>query len=520
MCITENERQYLLNEMKDLLDEYGYDYLDGALNRIISTWAEEKETLIQAFKRHPNYIDGKFMIAFDCDYDREVSKDESFYFGSYICNVAREMVNTLPEDVMQQTQRDLCICLPNKLWNFFSDLNRYAERTLSEETANRINEALPVIRPRAGEKTSRCINRMCTYLGYNKHPEYNREFAKYADSLSPLTIKRHTILSINPLDYLTMSFGNSWSSCHTIDKNNKRNMPNSYGGMYSSGTMSYMLDESSMVFYIVDAAYDGNEYYTQPKINRQMFHWGAEKLVQGRLYPQANDGNGSVYTQYRNIVQGIMAQIFDFPNLWTVSKGYDNASAYIYSHGTHYRDYCNFDSCTLSRIKGVDNSYHMTVGHRPICICCGCEHDTEDNINCCGQSLRCADCGDEIDEDDVIWIDGAPYCHDCVNYCYYCDEYHRVGETYIRGVGYVCDACLNRYYVYCEDCETYHHRDDCTYVESVDRCVCDDCLREYYIQCDCCGDYFIEPIMSCKDGDRYLCEECLKKEEEEDEEDD
>ena len=124
MCITENERQYLLNEMKDLLDEYGYDYLDDALNRIVVTWAEKKETLIQAFKRHPNYIDGKFMIAFDCDYDRVVNNVASAEFGYYICDVARGMVDDLPEEVKQKMMEDKGLYLPNKLWRFFNNLQR------------------------------------------------------------------------------------------------------------------------------------------------------------------------------------------------------------------------------------------------------------------------------------------------------------------------------------------------------------------------------------------------------------
>ena len=40
------------------------------------------------------------------------------------------------------------------------------------------------------------------------------KFAKYADSINPIKVKRHTVLSVHPIDYYTMSFGNSWTSCH------------------------------------------------------------------------------------------------------------------------------------------------------------------------------------------------------------------------------------------------------------------------------------------------------------------
>ena len=41
--ITEEEKEMLLEDMKHLLDEYDYDYTEEALDRIIDTWAENKE---------------------------------------------------------------------------------------------------------------------------------------------------------------------------------------------------------------------------------------------------------------------------------------------------------------------------------------------------------------------------------------------------------------------------------------------------------------------------------------------
>ena len=514
--ITKEERRYLFDEITKLLYEYDYDWSTEAINRIIDTWAVEKRGLIEAFKRHKNYIDGKFMIAFDRDYDRAVNKDASFDFSTYILKVAESMRDTMPDEIKERRIRDDTWCLPNGLWNFFEYLPSFANRTLTEGAANILEEEVPEIRPRVVEKTSRVVNRLCTYLGYNKHPDYNREFAKYADSLSPLTIKRHTVLSINPLDYLTMSFGNSWASCHTIDKTNKREMPNSYSGMYSSGTVSYMLDPSSMVFYTVDASYDGDEYYTQPKINRQMFHWGEDKLVQGRLYPQSNDQNGEAYIPYRNIVQEIMATIFDFPNLWSLHKGTEHSAKYIDSYGTHYRDYECFDSCTLSVIKGSTNENRICVGHDPICIQCGREHEVEDNINCC-RNCVCQDCDCVVNREDAIEIDGEYYCRDCCSYCNHCEEYHRGGSTYVRNVGWVCNDCLENHYRYCDECREWCYIDDVRYVDSTDRYVCNYCLDNEYFICEECEEYYPNDCRNEGNDGRELCDRCYEEEENEDE---
>ena len=510
--LTVNERSYLLDSMVELLDEYDYDYTTSALNDIIDEWATQKATLIEAFKRHPKYVDGKFLIAFDYDYERGFDTSVFDRFMRYLNKVAFEYREFLPADI-----KSVCdvngVLLPNKLYNFLIiSLGKYITgRTITEETAKHLEEIIPQIHPHTGEKSSRVINRICTYLGYHKHPEYNREFAKFADGLSPITIKRHTILSINPLDYLTMSFGNSWASCHTIDKDNLRGMPNNYSGAYSSGTVSYMLDGSSMVFYTVDSEYDGNDYWTQPKINRQMFHYGEDKLVQGRLYPQDNDGDGEAYTPYRNIVQSIMATIFDFPNLWSLKKGTSAARMYIQTRGTHYEDYFHYENCSLSRIKGNTNENYFTVGARPICICCGDRHDVENNINHCNSGTICEDCGCRIDdEDDVHWVGDYPYCRDCVTWCEVCDSYHRNEDTrYVDHENrYVCNSCIDRYYDYCEDCDDYYDNEEIYYIEGVARYVCRECRDNNYERCDDCGEWF-EPDQLTEGICGCYCESCI-----------
>ena len=515
--ITKEERETLLDQMENLLDEYDYEYTDRALNEIIDTWANNKKDLITAFKKHPNYLEGKFMIVFSHDFERGIDLNALEIFKSWVIN--KDVVNYvkennfMPKDMKDETSLN-GQKYPTEIFNFLFEIPKYTFQYIDSEFADMLNRICPEVHAHDGQKTSRVINKLLAYIGISKHPEYNREFAKYADALNPLKITRHTILSVNPLDYLTMSFGNSWASCHTIDKQNKRAMPNSYHGMYSSGTISYMLDSPSMVFYTVDASYDGNDFWNEPKINRQMYHWGEDKLIQGRLYPQDNDGCSTGYTAFRSIVQKIMSEIFDFPNFWTVSKGTSEAGKYIESEGTHYRDYDNFENCTLSRPKGNDNDNDITVGHAPICIECGYEHDCEDNISCCHNGVKCAACGEYVDEDDAIYIDGEPYCRDCVFYCDECGEYY-VGEgTYVHDSRcyelYVCENCRDEYYEYCAECGEYHPRDCMNYIESQGEYVCSDCCDYYYSFCEECGEYFRNNNLREHKGKMY-CEDCLRE---------
>lgn len=290
-------------------------------------------------------------------------------------------------------------------------------------------------------------------------------------------------------------------------------MPNSYSGMYSSGTISYMLDSTSMVFYTVDASYDGDEYWSQPKINRQMFHYGEDKLVQSRLYPQSNDGDGTVYEPYRKIVQNIMSIIFDFPNLWTLRKGASAASKYIITDGTHYPDYKHFCNCTLSLVADSHNENMFTVGAKPICINCGNRHEAEDNINCCESDMEvCENCGRRIDEDSQHWVGDYCYCENCVTYCESCDEYY-VGEgTWIESESrYVCDWCADNRYTQCEECGEYVPNDDAYWIDNIDGYVCENCKDEHYFRCEECEELYHNDHRIILDDGTEVCENCYDK---------
>ena len=512
MIITASEHNYIMEGMHRLLSEYEYIYSDKALNKIVNEWSKKKAPLIEAFKRHPNYLEGKFMIAFDTNYERPMDDRGARAFWEWLeWNVVHELKNGVPDEIKRKRDEDGCLCLPDELWNFFTNLHLFAVRTISDGTAEMLNRMVPEVRAHKGEKTSRVINRLCKYLGYDKAADYNREFAKFADSLSPMTITRHTVLSINPLDYLTMSFGNSWSSCHTIDKTNKRGMPNSYHGCYSSGTMSYMLDGTSMVFYTVDSAYDGNDYWVEPKINRQMFHYCADKLVQGRLYPQDNDGASNLYTDNRVIVQQIISTIFDFPNLWKLETGTEAAGRYIKTRGTHYRDYKHYSNCTLSVKKDSENTDFIDVGANPICVTCGHRHTTEDNICCCSEVV-CAHCGYEVDISDAIEINGRYYCSDCVTTCPICGENVMEDDmVYVDGEDRsVCPHCIEEHYTRCDDCGEYVYSDDATHIEDKDIYVCENCADEHYFFCEECERYFSTDARYPYGGED-LCEHCYEE---------
>lgn len=333
--------------------------------------------------------------------------------------------------------------------NIIKDEPHMLVKTDEVDTLNSYTKCLD-LRIVAGQKFSRVIGKFCRKLEIDKRSEYGQMFAKLGDDINELDIKRHTVISINPIDYYTMSFGNSWSSCHTIDKmNDRRSNGQHYQGAYSGGTESYMLDGASIVFYTVDSRYDGTDFEFQPKVNRCMFHLGEDKLIQGRVYPQSNDGDDTIYNEIRAIMQKVVSEMFAFNNLWFIKRGCSECDHITTTQGRHYPDYIHFNTCNVSYIKPEEgkakNVKRIIIGHRGICPTCGESHNNSSAIicdDCFNNVKRCPHCNSRISDSDEIEINGQIYCSHCAQFCDYHQRYEVDTDmmcifTRLNRIGYV-----------------------------------------------------------------------------------
>ena len=499
------------NEFQDELDERNYQYSSDAIDKIIDEWAYVKHNLLNLLSKHPNWNSEKLMIQFNTDFSREIDTATTANFITWLKN--RTEIEAIP--VRDEDS--------NVLHSLYFELRYGVVNTtyLPEDyNVDRLNQLNEDFRFRAGMKVTKVVGKICKAYGWDQLEGFNAAYAKFCDALSPIKVTRHTCVSINPLDYLLMSNGNSWTSCHDIG-----NDPDD-AGCHSSGTISYMLDSHSIIFYTVDAKYDGNNIELEPKIQRQVFGYNDYQLVQSRLYPQSNDsGSNDVYADIRGIMQKVIADCLDIPNLWVkkpvfhVHKG---------SGATCYADWsCQSSLCSTSVIKGKDVNTlgHITLGKEPICIECGYRHNYDNNISCCENKHYCTNCGCRIDGDDIYWIGDDPYCDDCCSWCEDCDSYVRSDDmVYVEREGRdVCDECIREYYVLCADCDEYCHRDDAYYIASQDKYVCPECLEENYVMCSDCGEYFekddIKTYMHKETGEILMyCSDCADNHQEDVEE--
>jgi hypothetical protein len=472
----------LLQEVKSVLEDYNTEYSSYAVEKTLENWKDAKTPLINILSKHPHWNDNLKCVILTYQENRGNGSRYS-KFQDLKNYVSREIV--LTSEII-------------KILNEFltSDLSQFLDNSL----INCIDNISTSFKFKAGQKISRAVNKIFATVGADNLPEYNKLFAQFSDSVNPLKIDRTAVLSVNPIDYLLMSNGTGWKSCHNLND-----------GCHKAGTMSYMCDETSMIFFTIENNED--EIQLATKITRNVFCYSDGKLLQSRLYP---DNNEDLKQNYRQIVQSIFADCLELPNIWRLEKNFDtiNENIRTYDYSLHYLDY-SYDSYNpnISFLKDFESSSErILIGSNSYCIECGSRLNDSDSLSCCTSSYNiCDGCGCRVDEDDAIWVDGSAYCSGCVSCCARCGEYTRGSITEVAGrYDYVCGSCLEEFYTYCEDCETYVINDDATYIENEDKYVCDSCLSSNYFYCDTCEEYHSNDDKNEHEGDFY-CNDCFSE---------
>lgn len=406
----------LVDDVRALLTKYHYKNTEHGVCTMLYTYFAQKKPLIELFEKSENYI-GNMRICLNVEMERRnCSNETSEFCCRFPEDVDAKQVFLKYEDENGNTYEDYARVgvkkfkarsilyggMASKLfskeekYNFksngatvqshrdyckFRDIIEIFAYNTSSVISTNVADCLTQCKMNAsfvgGMKTSRAFNRVCANYGVDKLPNYNKLFAQYADMVSGLKRKLCFYISLNPLDYLTMSFGNSWSSCHTIDKRNERHMENGYQGMHAGGVMSYMLDKTSVITYVHNHATEDHE---EGKIYRNMFHFNKGTLVQGRIYPQGNDGTTDLYKEFRRIVQGEFANLLELENDDWIRRNRD-CGANTSSHGVHYCDYLNFSDCNVSYPREMPEAAEQVVviGHERICPYCGDTIDDDDD---------------------------------------------------------------------------------------------------------------------------------------------
>lgn len=480
----------IIYQVRGVFDRYYKDYSNDGVMANINAWSSHKICLINLFRNHPNWNEDELAVILPVNENREIiERNVQAAMGDLIL---------LSDEMFDENGSIAC----NVRNSIRLACKGYCKTIVGENDIELIKR-MSGINCVSGQKTSRVINAICKEFGIDKHEKYNAVFARLADTLNPLQIKRKAVISVHPCDYLEMSNkDNSWSSCHCLRD-----------GQYQAGTLSYMNDHMSIMFYTVDDDVE-SDFYEHPKRCRQIFAYNNGVLLQSRLYPNPNDDKAR--DNYRNILQKVIADCLGAPNLWTLHREQElvNKYALTYHDSLHYPDYIYKEyKANISLLKSVESYDPLIIGHDAYCIECGDVVSDNEYLyceDCGGGNCVCSECGDRISGDDVVWINDESYCRDCVSYCEHCDNYTlsdmtSVHDYYGREI-LVCDDCLDDFYR-CDACDEFFHHNSIIPVNYGEERYCRDCIYEHGTCCDECDEYVACKDIEEVDGGHY-CKDC------------
>lgn len=406
----------LVDDMMALLTENRHRNTEHGVCTVLDTYFTNKEPLIKMFMTSKNYI-GDMRISVEKEFIRDLDARKirmfidnigpNLHIAEMLCKQDKEGKTLFDHlatgrkvlditELPNATQQKAKLAEMSK-WNYQTEVTKESHDNydqffgymssfrnmcvpiLTRDITLNVKAEVPVLKQ--GTKTSRAFNKVCAYYGVDKlHPEtkvvngvektvypYDKVFAEYADLVNVLTRKLPFIISLNPLDYLTMSNGVNWVSCHNIRS-----------GSCMGGTMSYMLDKVSIITFVVEKIED--DIHKIPKVYRQMYHYEKNLFIQNRLYPQGNDGATNLYDTFQKYV------IEEFDNLlgaggeWETLIGPHHCKEHAKNAAgsQHYPDHTYNRNAAVfypTNNKPSIQNHIMTIGHMGICVNCGKEYN-------------------------------------------------------------------------------------------------------------------------------------------------
>ena len=433
--------------------------LKAPLDYILREWNKSKQTLFNIFGE-------KLMLEKEIqveDGDNKKIREINNYLNS--TNPGTDFINSV-----------------RKLFEFNSTYfeNTYATYNLTRANqlfTNRVakefsyrNKDGKVIKVPEGAKVMRVLQKIAKEFDLP-------DFEIFRNHISRITeIRKSKIkftLSIHPLDYMTMSDNaNGWESCMNWTQG---------PGSYRAGTIEMMNSPVVVVAYITTKPYypANTSIEWTSKSWRELIIVHPNTICSVKSYPYYNISFDKALVNWladlveektewrynREKPQENLESCSDI-KAWQDKEDKDNYFLLHFETNEMYNDFGNTDNYGIFSINPPDNKYHTsTINYSGLmtCMCCGengyWSDDTEAVIcEDCEPSTYCYCCGERVNANDAIEVDGEWVCEDCYNdlhRCMCCEDAHFEDDLTLMFVGHIENQTINidydEHYI-CSEC--------------------------------------------------------------------
>lgn len=474
-----NLLEFLTEEDKEKISNYVKYYGGGngafiGVDEWLKDWAKDNKKLFKL-------LGNKFIVEIPYTYKKSSEMIESeikeLLESELVDNIKSEFHNVI---FALEEEREIDYDTRLNLFNLWNSLCFYRNSTFNTIKIKINNRSLQI---QKGAKPIKALGKAIKWLKEIKNNQkICEDFEKFRQKHSMIyndaDIKSTLVLSIHPMDFLTMSDNNNnWSSCMSWLKS----------GCYHAGTVEMMNSNVALCAYLkskCDFKYAINydeekDEFSYDNWNskqwRQLIYVNKDIILAGKPYPfQSEDMTKVIITEVKKLAKNNFNWDYHFgPELYfdmlgvnslygmeRVRQMYFDKKKNIFVHtNAMYNDMLNDNSteywCYRNKPK---KSYILNLSGKISCVCCG-------NYNVIGESDYYTD-----EYNDRFDNTGKTICYDCEkeNNCHYCDR----SSDSIIGIR-----------------KLYNLLD----VQGESIKVCKDHLEEEFCLCPCCGEMIKNP---------------------------
>ncbi len=505
--MTKSYDELVFKSVSKLLDSEGIPYTTSGLNIAIRRNNSAKHELRKLFDGLPVDAMGRFKI--EVEYKKESKHWE-----------ITRILRSLWCDVTEQTElrKDLnnIIIIYSNIYSR-SDIDDSNEKPLTAQggIAPIFSECLKgmgFVGCSKGTKFTKFINTLIER--HNKNSEYKLvgdgtkqyHLDRISECASDFHIRKTYCIGTNLDDFMNMSNGVSWSSCHSID------------GDYHNGITGYANDTLTAIVYELSD--------DEKLISRRLLHFKGDAFYFARLYG-SSEFNETICAELAVIIgknNGLDVESVEFDAI--------SDSRRLTKYSSCYRGYpdMEYHKGVAFKWSKAFNSVNVPIGESSICLSCG-ELYSDDvkhfSCNNCEVIYRdCESCGSTHEEEDLTYvcyrIDSRTYregyyCEDCVVWTYDTGQYWLKEDCVdIDGCWYSKEYAYENFYC-CEDCGEWVK--EAHYIEDIGADICHACFNSSdYNTCSECGCKYSSSELTEVNGALY-CDNCKPELEDELEDD-
>lgn len=392
----------LTNENIDFIKAYINSYANAKvddLRPVLRVWNKNKRTLFKA-------LGGELQVKIPIEIPRNTliyhNQLNKIYY-SYPITTIWDMADFMENDYIRRTIRNEFVS--SAIEHFIRETDnldtvrsftRLLSHTNVEEGKTVKDYEFPYynLTIRKGTKIAKAVQRVLKTACY----PHMHLFEEWRNAISNLnanrSVKANLVLSINPIDYMTMSDNNcDWSSCMSWTRE----------GMYSVGTIEMMNSNVAVVAYLEsDTPYEVCGMIAPNKSWRALLFVHKDIMVVGKNYPYSHEGLcEAVLKHMGDLVKKNLNWDYSFKNqpyrdMWyfqnnefvrnNLSRFAMRRKSRYYNNKWHYTDrhkilcytrmmyndmIADHESTYLCYRNKVDKTLFLSLSGRATCMCCG-----------------------------------------------------------------------------------------------------------------------------------------------------